>query len=614
MQSEAGWEPPSPVELQAMLPQYEISEIIGHGGMGAVYKGRQAKLNRTVAIKLLPETFLGGDDELNFAKRFEQEAQAMANLDHPAIISVHDFGETPGGQLYFVMEFIDGMDIHQYLQHHGGKLPQEHALSITAHVLDALDYAHSHGIVHRDIKPANILLNQEGRVKIADFGLAKKFGEHADDAMPALTVSNVAVGTPDFVAPEALDASQVPDHRADLYAVGVMLYQMLTGKLPRGNFQMPSELDPGVDSRLDDIVSTAMASDPDLRYASAHAVRSDLDLVLSQPLVKVEPGEESRFIESVVPVTTGLRGKKAAGASSSKRSLYVAFGVTAAVILGLIVFINIGAEKEGGDPASVQTVPVDSIDPQSASREAPFENTLGMKFVPLPDTEVLFCIHEVRYKDYSAFASETEGVDTRWKDQSTFNYLPKDDLMNHPVIKVNREYAQAFCRWLSRKEGRTYRLPTDQEWSLAVGLSEIEEQAEDSTPGSAFQSAAEFSWGTEFPPPEGIGNFSDASRKLKAPHTTAQYLEGYDDGFPTTAPVMSFPPNRLGIFDLEGNVKEWTYDLNESSWMTGVVRGGSFVDHERKKLQSSYRNRHKPSYSAYDFGIRLVLELPSDAP
>ncbi|NLT70851.1 MAG: serine/threonine protein kinase, partial [Verrucomicrobiaceae bacterium] len=161
--STSDWVPPSPEELQAMLPQYEISEIIGRGGMGAVYQGRQAKLNRPVAIKLLPETFAKGEDELNFAKRFEQEAQAMAHLDHPAILSVYDYGETDKGQLYFVMEFADGMDVHQYLHHHGGKLTQESALTITAHVLDALDYAHRHGIAHRDIKPANILLTQEGR-------------------------------------------------------------------------------------------------------------------------------------------------------------------------------------------------------------------------------------------------------------------------------------------------------------------------------------------------------------------------------------------------------------------------------------------------------------------
>ena len=309
-----------------MLPQYEICEIIGRGGMGAVYQGRQAKLNRPVAIKLLPETYTKGEDELNFAKRFEQEAQAMANLDHPAILSVYDYGETSNGQLYFVMEFADGMDVHQYLQHHGGKLTEESALTITAHVLDALDYAHRHGIAHRDIKPANILLTQEGRVKIADFGLARKFGEHADVSSPALTLANVTFGTPDFVAPEALDSDQIPDHRADLYAVGVMLYQMLTGKLPRGNFQLPSRLDAGIDERLDDIVSKAMAADPDHRYQSAAAVRADLDLVLSQPLARIEAGEASGKVAAAVPVTTSVRGEK----GGSK--LPVVLGIGAAVV------------------------------------------------------------------------------------------------------------------------------------------------------------------------------------------------------------------------------------------------------------------------------------------
>ncbi|MDF1659974.1 MAG: serine/threonine-protein kinase, partial [Verrucomicrobiales bacterium] len=246
------WEPPSPESLQTMLPQYDVSAIIGRGGMGAVYRGRQAKLDRDVAIKLLPESLSDDDEGMNFVARFEQEAKAMAKLDHPAIISVHDFGETSEGQLYFVMEFVEGMDIHQYLKHHGGKLSQDDALAIIAHVLDALEYAHSHGIVHRDIKPANILLNHEGRVKVADFGLAKTLS--AEDDAPALTMSNVAVGTPDFVAPEALDCDGLPDHRADLYAVGVMLYQLLTGKLPKGEFKYPSELVPDLDTRLDMIV------------------------------------------------------------------------------------------------------------------------------------------------------------------------------------------------------------------------------------------------------------------------------------------------------------------------------------------------------------------------
>ena len=345
-----------------MLPQYEITTILGRGGMGAVYKGRQVKLNRDVAIKLLPETLAEGDDEMNFVARFEQEAQAMANLDHPAIVSVYDFGETETGQCYFVMEFIDGMDIHQYLKANGGQLSQEHALAIASHVLDALEYAHSHGIVHRDIKPANVLLNQEGRVKIADFGLAKKIVDEGDES-PGLTMSNVALGTPDFVAPESIDGSRVPDHRADLYAVGVMLYQMLTGTLPRGQFKTPSEHRPELDFRLDEIVSRAMQTDPDDRYGSATAIRTDLDLIANAPVTKVEVIEDEEKAPAAVPKKTITPPKK------SKVGLWtsVAVGAVVVAVLALVLLPAQGDKVETAAPAPVAVEP----DPVVAEVEKP---------------------------------------------------------------------------------------------------------------------------------------------------------------------------------------------------------------------------------------------------
>ena len=360
------WEPPSPEELHAMLPQYEITAILGRGGMGAVYKGRQAKLNRDVAIKLLPETLAEGDDELNFVARFEQEAQAMANLDHPAIVSVHDFGETAAGQCYFVMEFIDGMDIHQYLQANGGQLSQEHAIAITSHVLDALEYAHGRGIIHRDIKPANVLLNQEGRVKIADFGLAKKIADDGDDS-PGLTMSNVALGTPDFVAPESIDGSRIPDHRADLYAVGVMLYQMLTGILPRGQFKTPSEHRPELDFRLDEIVSRAMQYDPDDRYGSATEIRTDLDLVANAPVTKVEVIEDEDDAPASVPEKMVTPAKK------SKAGLWTGVAVGAVVVAVLaMVLMPANDEKEQIAPTVVEPEPtvVEAEEPAPAPAKA----------------------------------------------------------------------------------------------------------------------------------------------------------------------------------------------------------------------------------------------------
>lgn len=368
------WTPPTVEELQAMLPQYEISAIIGRGGMGAVYKGRQARLDRNVAIKVLPETFTQGDDEMNIVARFEQEARAMAKLDHPAIVSVHDFGETDAGQLYFVMEFINGMDIQQYLREHGGRLPQEHALAITAHMLDALEYAHNHGIVHRDIKPANILLNHEGRVKIADFGLAKALstGKEEDEALPALTMTNIAMGTPDFVAPEALDSDQTPDHRADIYAAGVMLYQMLTGTLPRGQFKRPCEHRPELDPRLDEIVSRSLQAHPDDRYSSASDVRLALEPIFTSPLTRLEGVED----ESVQPTHTVTPVQKSIAQSAalpkprkrelSKAPLYVSVGLATVLLIGGLVAVSIN-RGDNGDGGSA-----------SAAKDHPFDNRVGL--------------------------------------------------------------------------------------------------------------------------------------------------------------------------------------------------------------------------------------------
>ena len=339
--SPADWEPPSLEDLHQLLPQYEISSLLGVGGMGAVYKGRQTELQRDVAIKILGNVASEEEDEFNFAARFKQEARAMAQLDHPAIVHVIDFGQTSGGHFYFVMEFIDGVDIHEYLHQHGGKISQQDALSITSHVLDALGYAHSKGILHRDIKPANILLNQEGLVKIADFGLAKKFGEAVDESMPSLTTTDATVGTPDFVAPEALITGKVVDQRADLYAVGVMLYRMLTGKLPRESFKMPSQLFSELDPRLDDIVEKATESDPEYRYASAAEIRADIDQIISQPITQIEAGEAEEASPAVVLNTevdsddvVARKIPKPAQKEKPKVALYIGIGLAALLVIG----------------------------------------------------------------------------------------------------------------------------------------------------------------------------------------------------------------------------------------------------------------------------------------
>ena len=273
-----------------MLPQYEVQMLIGRGGMGAVYRGVQLSLDRRVAIKLLPPAIEQQDTA--FAERFKNEAKLMGRMNHPAIVSVYDFGRTTDGQLYFVMEYVDGTDVQRMIAREG-KLPPEHALAVTAQLCDALGYAHKQGIIHRDIKPSNVLIDSDGRVKVADFGLAKLTDKAQNTG---LTQTGMAMGTPDYVAPETLTLGVEVDGRADIYAVGVMLYQMLTGDIPRGMFKMPSQKFQSIDPRFDAIVRRALEHDREERYQTSHQLRIDLDVILTTP--RAEPGRES---SAVVP-------------------------------------------------------------------------------------------------------------------------------------------------------------------------------------------------------------------------------------------------------------------------------------------------------------------------
>ncbi len=267
-----GWQPPSMEWMQAELPAFRFEEIIGRGGMGAVYKATQLSLGRAVAIKVLPADLME-DAEAFFAERFEQEARLMAKFSHPNIVSVFESGKTPGGLLYMVMEFVAGTDLAGVIRS-GGKVAPATAAGIASQVCQALECAHRHGIIHRDIKPGNILISRDGTAKVADFGLAKQF----DTGLLGFTKSSVSVGTPDFLAPEAWNPGKPLDGRADLYSLGVVLYQMLTGEMPRGLWKMPSEI-AGTDPRFDAFIDRAMQPDREARYATAAEFLADLENV-----------------------------------------------------------------------------------------------------------------------------------------------------------------------------------------------------------------------------------------------------------------------------------------------------------------------------------------------
>ena len=249
---------PLPLEkLAAHFPHLEITEFLGRGGMGVVYKAQQKSLSRTVALKLLaPERA----DDPKFAMRFIQEARALAALSHPNIVTIHDFGQA-GGYYYLLMEYVDGVNLRQAMA--AGRLEPEQALAIVPPVCEALQYAHEHQIVHCDIKPENLLLDKVGRIKIVDFGIARMLGT---DSLADFAESQPA-GTPQYMAPEQWRPG-LTDHRADIYSLGVVLYEMLTGDLPTGPLQPPSR-SIQVDVRIDEIVLRALEASPEMRFRSA---------------------------------------------------------------------------------------------------------------------------------------------------------------------------------------------------------------------------------------------------------------------------------------------------------------------------------------------------------
>jgi tRNA A-37 threonylcarbamoyl transferase component Bud32 len=323
----AGFVAPSPAELASRFPQLEILELLGQGGMGAVYKARQPKLDRLVAVKILPPEW---DKDPAFAERFAREAKALARLTHPHIVAVHDFGETDG-LYYLIMEYVDGANLRHVLQE--GRLKPSEALGIVPQICDALQYAHEEGVVHRDIKPENILLDSKGRVKIADFGLAKLLNRPR--AAFTLTGSQQVMGTLDYMAPEQRLRPQEVDHRADIYSLGVVFYEMLTGELPLGRFEPPSHK-ARVDARLDEIVFRALEREPHRRYQRASHVKSDVQSIAAGRAPAIHDGDHHRAI----PVADDAPGDHfPIVAPAAGLMLAGVIGILFWTILGLMFFV-----------------------------------------------------------------------------------------------------------------------------------------------------------------------------------------------------------------------------------------------------------------------------------
>ncbi|MCX6877065.1 MAG: serine/threonine-protein kinase [Verrucomicrobia bacterium] len=358
----ATFEAPDAIRLASLFPGYEIDCLIATGGMGAVYRAVQLSLDRPVAIKILPREF--GEDE-SFRASFEAEAKAMARLNHPNLIGVYDFGEV-AGMLFIVMEFVPGKTL--FHSAHGIAIAPDEAARIVTDVCLGLAHAHEHGILHRDIKPGNILLDQHARPKIGDFGLARPIGTAVEDG-------ETIFGTPHYTAPEVLKYPNSVGVRADIFSVGVVLHELLTGRLPANDPRPPSVIC-GCDHRFDAIIRRATHPSADLRYTSAAEMAKDLCAI-----THAFPGQISRLRSTVPPGTrpAPLPRAFASAADSSGGMLVLAVvGVAAALVAAIFIVL-----KRPASP-STDTDPVPP--PSSAPAPTPPRPTVERTPKPLPET------------------------------------------------------------------------------------------------------------------------------------------------------------------------------------------------------------------------------------
>ncbi len=527
-----------------LLGRFRLERFLGRGGMGVVWLARDEVLERSVALKLVAGAAANGSalDELRGETR-----RALA-LTHPNIVRVYDL-VTDGTLAGISMELVPGGSLVGLRRERpDGVFAPAELLPWVGQLCGALEYAHgSVRLVHRDLKPANLMCGARGELKVADFGVSELLNELGSGVRRTGPVG----GTLAYMSPQQL-VGEPAVAADDLFSLGASLYDLLTGKPPflGGNVfaqivrtQPPSmaerraELGIGgepIPRCWEEVVAACLEHDPRARPRSAAEVWSRLAEPASDGVAVPRTGRRQRIWKAV-------RGRPV-----------LALAVCGAVAAGGVGWgLAAGwrpAPLEGG-PAAV------AVASAGPTHGAPWEiPDLGMRFVPVPRTTVLFAIWETRVRDFEAFVAvtgheATSGVfsfrrgrlgryGASWRDPG----FPQGP--DHPVVGVSSADGAAFCAWLTERErragrlreGQAYRLPSWREWDAA-----LDDQR--------------FYWGPDNPPSSLVGNLPDesAARTLFVDSPRSCFVRGYDDGYAGTAPVGSFPPNRLGLYDLHGN-------------------------------------------------------------
>jgi eukaryotic-like serine/threonine-protein kinase len=371
------------VEAVVLQDRYRLEDPVASGGMGRVFAATDERLGRPVAVKLLRESLV---DDPRFVERFRREARAVAALNHPNIASVFDYGEEEGRH-FIVMEYVDGRDLAEVIGSNGPLDPSRSGV-VGAQSCDALSHAHDSGIVHRDVKPANIIVGPDDRVKVTDFGIARAVGDST------LTATGSVVGTAHYLAPEQASGAEVGP-AADQYAMGVVLFEMLTGEVPFGGTSPigialrhvgdevppPSSLNPEVPPPLDEIVATSTAKDPARRYPSAsrmaQALREATGSFLAPALVN-GPLSAAAGPTKVLPETAFPSERRRSGARRALRGVAFVLALLALAVVALLGFRllvadepkgSVASDAEPGQAPAGTTAP--SATPSSATPSAP---------------------------------------------------------------------------------------------------------------------------------------------------------------------------------------------------------------------------------------------------
>ncbi len=641
-----------------VIGDFEIISKLGQGGMGAVYRARQRSLDRVVALKILPGQMAA--DVL----RFQREARLAASVVHPNLVRVYTSGEAAGLH-YIAMELVEGDTLSDRLklaQQMGlGGLPAAEALRITLAVARALECGWlTCQLIHRDIKPGNIFLTAQGDVKLGDLGLAKALGGDST----GLTQTGSMMGTPLYISPEQARGDREIDFRADIYSLGCTLFHMLTGRVPYEGRDPLTVLNqhlsapppailkvmPQLPIPLARLVARMLKKIWRERHASYEELIAEIERVqaaIAPPAVAIEsplpavpappPALQPPPRKSKVPLYGAVLAVLVLSASfavwlGSARAPRAGAGAPAgtstpsgaAALPERVGAARVGGESSAGAPKTTR----EARALPDATQDATFVNSLGMKFVPVPigggptkGQRVFFSVWDTRVADYAAYAKAREAagknVDSTWKTQER-DGVPVGRELDHPVVGVSWEDAQAFCQWLTTKEqaegklpqGVKYRLPSDEEWSWAVGMPPEVNATPEEKHG---KNSVDFPWGKEYPPTKKVGNYGDETFRAKFPEDPGNKekdqprMTGYTDGYATTSPVGSFPANADGLYDMGGNVWQWCEDWWNKEQKERVLRGASWILYGRAGLLSSIRLHSTPGNRANNRGFRVVV-------